>query len=79
MAKTQLTSRRAAASRTRKNVLIDQGKLDAAKKALGAPTETATIDAALDLVVFRSEVFHALDRVAATGALAPAARTRRAG
>jgi hypothetical protein len=42
-------------------------------------TETATIDAALDLVVFRTEVFRALDRVAAEGGFAPVRRSRRAG
>lgn len=31
----------------RKNMLIDQRKLDAAKAALGAETETAAVDAAL--------------------------------
>lgn len=67
------------AARKRKNILVDQRKLDAAKIALGAPTETATIDAALYLVVFRSEVFDALDRVAADGGFARAGRSRRAG
>ncbi|WP_411279864.1 hypothetical protein [Gemmatimonas sp.] len=70
---------RAPVERKRKNIMIDQRKLDAAKTALGALTETATIDAALDLVVFRTEVFHALDRVAADGGFAPAGRRRRAG
>lgn len=67
------------AVRKRKNILIDQRKLDAARDALGAPTETATIDAALDLVVFRTDVFSALDRVAADGGFATAGRRRRAG
>ena len=78
MVKTRPSSAHAPASRTRKNILIDQGKLDAAKRALGATTETATIDAALDLVVFRTEVCTALDRVVAAGGLAPVARIRRA-
>jgi len=65
--------------RKRKNILIDQRKLDAAKNALGALTETAAIDAALDLVVFRTEVFSALDRVAADGGFASPDRSRRAG
>ncbi len=63
----------------RKNILIDQGKLDAARIALGVPTETAAIDAALDLVVFRTEVFHALDRISATGGLRVPSRRRRVG
>lgn len=62
--------------RIRKNMIIDQRKLDAAKKALGAPTETATIDEALDLVVFRTEVFAGLDRLAAMGGIAPLRSTR---
>lgn len=61
----------------RKNMLIDQSKLDAAKAALGASTETAAVDAALDLVVFRAEVFLGLDALAAAGGLT--ASSRRAG
>lgn len=61
----------------RKNMLIDQTKLDAAKLALGVDTETAAVDAALDLVVFRTEVFRGLDALAAAGGLDPA--PRRAG
>jgi cob(I)alamin adenosyltransferase len=72
-------ARRAPIVRKRKNIVVVQGKLDAAKSALGTSTETATIDAALDLVVFRSEVFSALDRVAADGGFAPPGRSRRAG
>lgn len=61
----------------RKNMLIDQRKLDAAKTALGVETETAAVDAALDLVVFRAEVFRGLDALAAAGGLD--APPRRAG
>lgn len=53
----------------RKNMVIDQRKLDAAKLALGVTTETAAVDAALDLVTFRSEVFSAIDRLAEEGSL----------
>ena len=56
-------------SMKRKNMLIDQRKLTAAKQALGTDTETATVDAALDLVVFRAEVFSGLDALAAAGGL----------
>ena len=49
MAKTKSTLRR-------KNMLMDQRKLDAAKVALGAPSERAAVDAALDFVVFRQEL-----------------------
>jgi hypothetical protein len=61
----------------RKNMFIDQRKLDAAKAALGAETETAAVDAALDLVVFRAEVFRGLDALVAAGGLVP--HVRRAG
>ena len=79
MANSRLPARRASVVRKRKNILVDQRKLDVAKSALGALTETATIDAALELVVFRTEVFSALDRVAADGGFAPVGRRRRSG
>jgi hypothetical protein len=63
----------------RKNMFMDQRKLDVAKVTLGADTETAAVDAALDLVVFRSEVFRALDQLAAAGGLATIESIRRAG
>lgn len=63
----------------RKNMLMDQRKLDVAKATLGADTETAAVDAALDLVVFRTEVFQALDQLAAAGGLATIEPIRRAG
>ncbi len=63
----------------RKNMLMDQRKLDAAKVALGAPSETAAVDAALDLVVFRTEVFRGLDQLAAAGGLSTGRSTRRTG
>ncbi len=63
----------------RKNMLMDQRKLSAAKAALGAATETAAVDAALDLVVFRTEVFRGLDALAAAGGVASVEPIRRAG
>lgn len=63
----------------RKNMLMDQRKLDAAKAALGTDTETAAVDAALDLVVFRTEVFQALDQLVAAGGLASIEPIRRTG
>ena len=63
----------------RKNMLMDQRKLDIAKAALGTDTETAAVDAALDLVVFRTEVFQALDQLVAAGGLASIEPGRRAG
>jgi hypothetical protein len=41
---------------TKKNFRLYQSKLDRAKKALGAETETETIEQALDLVIFRDEL-----------------------
>ena len=61
----------------RKNMLMDQRKLNAAKAALGAATETAAVDAALDLVVFRAEVFRGLDLLAAGGGLGTVEPRRR--
>ncbi len=61
----------------RKNILIDQRTLDAAEAALGVETETAAVDAALDLVDFRAEVFRGLAFLAAAGGLN--SPTRRAG
>ena len=63
----------------RKNMLMDQRKLNAAKLALGAETETAAVDAALDLVVFRTEVFRGLDALAAAGGVTSVESGRRAG
>ena len=63
----------------RKNMVMDQRKLDAAKVALGVLSETAAVDAALDLVVFRAEVFRGLDELAAVGGLATIEPLRRTG
>ena len=62
----------------RKKMLTDEWTVDAGKAAVGAHTETAAVDAALDLVVFRAEVFRALDRRVAVGGLASIERVRRA-
>jgi hypothetical protein len=40
----------------RKNVVMDQRKLDRARRALGVDTETEAIDRALDFVAFREEL-----------------------
>ena len=63
----------------RKNMLMDQRKLTAAKVALRAETETAAVDAALDLVVFRAEVFKGLDELVAAGGVASIEPIRRTG
>ena len=63
----------------RKNMLLDQRKFDLAKATLCADTGSAAVDAALDLVVFRAEVFHGLDQVVAAGGLATIEPIRRTG
>lgn len=60
----------AAPERVRKNMDIDARKLAAARRVLGARTDTETVDQALDYVVFLDEVFGALDGLAALGGLA---------
>ena len=54
---------------TRKNIVIDQRKLDRAKVMLNAETETAAVDAALDLVTFHGEVRAGIDRLVKAGGL----------
>lgn len=53
----------------RKNLNIDQRKLDVARKALGARTETETVDAALDAIAFRNEIVDGVRRLRAAGGL----------
>jgi hypothetical protein len=61
-------SRKRSAPRIRrKNVNIDQTKLDRARKLLGTETETETIDQALDMILFREKVVRGIERVAGTG------------
>lgn len=40
----------------KKNLRLLQSKIDAAKAVLGTKTETETIEAALDVIVFRGEL-----------------------
>ncbi|MFQ5849871.1 MAG: hypothetical protein ACE5JU_04695 [Candidatus Binatia bacterium] len=51
----------------RKNYYLDERKIKRAKRILGARTETETIDAALDLIVFRKEILDSLEKVAGKG------------
>jgi len=51
----------------RKNMAMDQTKLTKAKRILGVATETEAVDAALDLIAFRSEVTEAIDKLAGMG------------
>lgn len=53
--------------RVRKNMDMDPAKLHAAQAALGAATETETVDRALDLVLGRARFDAALDAITAAG------------
>ncbi len=50
--------------KVRKNLRLTQAKLDRARRILGADTETATVEQALDLVAFRHEVLAGVRRLA---------------
>jgi hypothetical protein len=51
----------------RKNVAMDQRKLDAARRALGVDTETEAIDLALDFVAFRRELVQGITAMRRAG------------
>jgi len=51
----------------RKNVNIDQSKLDRAVEILGARTETDAIDQALSLLIFRDELVAGIQRIGGSG------------
>lgn len=53
----------------RKNLRIDQAKLDRAKEILGVRTETEAVEQALDLVAFRLEVIEGVRRMAGSGGI----------
>jgi Arc/MetJ family transcription regulator len=53
----------------RKNLNIDQDKLDRVVEALGVNTETEAVDQALDLVLFRDELVAGISRIAGTGGI----------
>jgi hypothetical protein len=53
----------------RKNMQMDQRKLDAARAALDVATETETVDAALDAIAFGQELLAGIDRVRAAGGI----------
>jgi hypothetical protein len=50
----------------RKNFRLDQARLDAAKRALGARTETEAIETALDLILFRKKLVDGVDALVGT-------------
>ncbi|MBI4410787.1 MAG: hypothetical protein HY561_13845 [Gemmatimonadetes bacterium] len=51
----------------RKNLTVDQSKLDRVKDLLGCKTETEAIDQALSLVLLREELVEGVERIAGTG------------
>jgi hypothetical protein len=53
----------------RKNLHIDQRKLDVARRALGVKTETEAVDAVLDAIAFRQEISEGIRRLRAAGGL----------
>jgi hypothetical protein len=57
-------------------MVMDQKKLDAAKKHLGAATETEAVDKALDMVAFQAEVLEGLKAAAALGPIEDVYRRR---
>lgn len=61
----------------RKNVVMDQRKLDVARRALGVETETEAIDQALDLVAFREELAKGFAAVRRSGGVENVLEGRR--
>ena len=61
----------------RKNVAMDQRKLDAARQALGVETETEAIDLALDFVAFRREVADGITAMRRAGGIKDVFESRR--
>ena len=51
----------------RKNVVMDQRKLDVARRTLGVDTETEAIDLALDFVAFRQELARGIAAIRRSG------------
>jgi hypothetical protein len=87
MSKTAIAKRAAASPRrrgsnrragwVRKNVAMDQRKLDVARRALGVATETEAIDQALDLVAFRQELASGFAAVRRSGGIDAVFERRR--
>jgi Arc/MetJ family transcription regulator len=60
---------RSKANIRRKNLNIDQAKLDEVRRLLGASTETEAVDQALSLLLMREEVSAGIRRIAGTGGI----------
>ena len=61
----------------RKNVVVDQRKLDVVRRALGVDTETEAIDQALDFVAFREELTRGFASVRRSGGVEDVLESRR--
>lgn len=61
----------------RKNVVMDQRKLDVARRALGVDTETEAIDQALDFVAFGEELANGFAAVRQRGGVEDVVDGRR--
>jgi hypothetical protein len=61
----------------RKNVVMDQRKLNIARRALGVDTETEAIDQALDFVAFREELAKGFTAVRRSGGVDDVLERRR--
>ena len=79
--RTATGSRRRGSSRragwVRKNVVMDQRKLDVARRALGVDTETEAIDQALDFVAFGDELANGFAAVRQSGGVEDVVDGRR--
>jgi hypothetical protein len=67
MAETKVRGRRSTATIRRKNLNIDQAKLDRVRELLGADTETEAVDQALSALLLREELIAGVRRVAGSG------------
>jgi hypothetical protein len=67
MAETKSRGSRSGPNIRRKNLNIDQAKLDRVRRLLGAGTETETVDQALSALLLREELIAGLREVAGTG------------
>ena len=61
----------------RKNVIMDQRKLDVVRRALGVDTETEAIDQALDFVAFGEELAKGFAAVRRSGGVDEVLESRR--
>jgi len=67
MVETKVKGRRSKATIRRKNLNIDQAKLDRVRELLGADTETDAVDQALSALLLREELIAGVRRVAGSG------------